>query len=203
MANNGSANVSVIDTATNIVTATVTVGAEPVAFGLFIGPAALVPGPATATAIEYYHAAFNHYFVTAIADEITKLDNGTFVGWARTGEAFKVFVLGTAGTLQVCRLFSVIPGALISTHFYTANVPECASLKSNPDWVFEDNVFGLLPPAPQCPAGTRPLYRAYNNSMGGVPNHRLTAELTTLNLMVLDKGWQQEGDYGMAGCVPL
>ncbi len=203
VANADSDNVSVVDTATNAVIATIAVGNGPVALGQFIGPAAFVPGPATATAIEYYHAAFNHYFVTAIADEITKLDNGTFVGWARTGEAFKVFVLGTAGTLQVCRLFSVIPGALISTHFYTANVPECASLKSNPDWVFEDNVFGLLPPAPQCPAGTRPLYRAYNNSMGGVPNHRLTAELTTLNLMVLDKGWQQEGDYGMAGCVPL
>jgi len=153
-------------------------------------------------AIEYYHAVFNHYFVTAIADEITKLDNGTFVGWARTGEAFNVFVLGTAGTLQVCRLFSVIPGALISTHFYTANFSECAGLKSNPNWVFEDNVFGLLPPAALCPAGTQPLYRAYNNSMGGVPNHRFTTQRSTLDLMVLI-GWQQEGDYGMAGCVPL
>ncbi len=153
-------------------------------------------------AIEYYHAGFDHYFVTTIADEITKLDNGTFIGWARTGKAFNVFVLGTAGTLQVCRLFSVIPGALISTHFYTANVPECEGLKSNPNWVFEDNVFGLLPPALLCPAGTQPLFRAYNNSMGGVPNHRLTTELSVLQFMVAI-GWQQEGDYGMAGCVPL
>jgi hypothetical protein len=28
------------------------------------------------------HAGFDHYFVTYIPDEITKLDNGTFVGWA-------------------------------------------------------------------------------------------------------------------------
>src|SRR5262249_13669291 len=39
----------------------------------------------SAAAIEYHHADFDHYFVTAIADEITKLDNGTFAGWTRTG----------------------------------------------------------------------------------------------------------------------
>ena len=43
--------------------------------------------PASADAIEYYHAAFDHFFITAIADEITKLDNGTFVGWTRTGRS--------------------------------------------------------------------------------------------------------------------
>jgi hypothetical protein len=153
-------------------------------------------------AIEYYHAAFNHYFVTAIPNEITLLDNGVFVGWKRTGKAFNVYLLGTGGTLNVCRFFSVIPGALISTHFYTANAPECALLKLNPNWVFEDNVFGILPPAALCPAGTQPLYRAYNRSMGNVPNHRFVTELSELQYMVL-LGWQQEGDYGMAGCVPL
>ena len=34
----------------------------------------------TISVIEYYHAVFDHYFVTGIADEITKLDNGTFAG---------------------------------------------------------------------------------------------------------------------------
>ena len=42
-------------------------------------------------AIEYHHAVFDHYFITAIPDEITKLDNGTFVGWARTGLSFNVY----------------------------------------------------------------------------------------------------------------
>ena len=32
--------------------------------------------------IEYYHAGFDHYFVTAAADEIAALDAGHFVGWA-------------------------------------------------------------------------------------------------------------------------
>jgi Repeat of unknown function (DUF5648) len=153
-------------------------------------------------AIEYYHAGFNHYFVTTIPNEITLLDNGTFVGWARTGKAFNVFVLGTPGTLGVYRFFSVIPGALISTHFYTASAAEAATLQFNPNWVFEATVFGLLPPAAACPAGTVALFRVYNRSMGGVPNHRFTTDPGEMQLMVL-LGWQQEGDYGMAGCVPL
>ena len=56
-----------------------------------------VTGSNVVRVIEYYHAVFDHYFMTAIADEITKLDNGTFAGWARTGHSFNVFVLGHAG----------------------------------------------------------------------------------------------------------
>src|SRR6185369_13676076 len=60
-------------------------------------------GPATASAIEYYHAAFDHYFITRSADEIAKLDNGTFAGWARTGLAFNVYTNATTGASSVCR----------------------------------------------------------------------------------------------------
>jgi hypothetical protein len=154
-------------------------------------------------AIEYYHAGFNHYFVTTIADEITKLDNGTFKGWARTGKAFNVFTLGTAGTLDVSRFFSsALVSTLISTHFYTSNAPEAAGLRVNPRWVFEDTVFGLLPPVALCPAGTQALFRAYNGSMGGVPNHRFLTDPAELAIMIA-LGWVREGDYGIMGCVPL
>ena len=37
------------------------------------------------TVVEFYNQSLDHYFVTYVADEIAKLDNGTFVGWARTG----------------------------------------------------------------------------------------------------------------------
>jgi Repeat of unknown function (DUF5648) len=154
-------------------------------------------------AIEYYHAGFNHYFVTTIPNEIALLDNGTFVGWARTGKAFNVFVLGTPGTLDVFRFFSTtLVSTLISTHFYTSNAPEAAGLKVNPRWQFEDTVFGLLPPVALCPAGTQALYRAYNRSMGTVPNHRFLTDSSELAIMIA-LGWQQEGDYGIMGCVPL
>ena len=43
VANFNSGSVSVINTATNTVTATVNVGAFPIAFGQFIGPAPAIP----------------------------------------------------------------------------------------------------------------------------------------------------------------
>ena len=164
-------------------------------------------GPVTGSnvikAIEYYHADFNHYFVTTIPAEIALLDAGAFAGWARTGKAFNVFTLGTAGTVDVHRFFSSSRvSTVISTHFYTSNVPEASSLMVNPNWVFEGKVFGIMPAVPLCPTGMTALLRVYNNGMGGVPNHRFLTEVSVLNFM-LAAGWIREGDYGMAGCVPL
>src|SRR5437660_12727213 len=70
-----------------------------------------------ALAVEYYHAAFGHYFITAIADEISKLDAGVFVGWARTGQSFNVYTIAGAGLVPVCRFFTTaFPPT--SSHFY-------------------------------------------------------------------------------------
>ena len=63
-------------------------------------------------------------------------------------------------------------------------------------------MFGVLPPVALCPAGTVALYRAYNNSMGGVPNHRFLTDPGEMAIMIA-LGWIQEGDYGIMGCVPL
>jgi len=43
------------------------------------------------TVVEFYNASLDHYFITYVADEIAKLDNGTFKGWARTGLSFNAF----------------------------------------------------------------------------------------------------------------
>jgi hypothetical protein len=144
--------------------------------------------------IEYYYAQFNSYFVTALADEIVKLDNGTFVGWARTGLQFKVHTLGTPGSLTVCRFYSVAFG-LKSAHFYTPAADECTRLKTNPDWIFEGEVFAI-PSARadgSCGVGTVPVYRLYNNGEGGAPNHRYTTVGTVRDNMVA-AGWIIEGN---------
>ena len=47
--------------------------------------------PATTPVVEFYNAALDHYFVTANPDEMAKLDDGTFKGWARTQQSFKAF----------------------------------------------------------------------------------------------------------------
>jgi hypothetical protein len=157
----------------------------------------------TVPAIEYHHAGFDHYFVTSIAEEFRKLDDGTFAGWARTGLQFNVGVAGAAGTKPVCRLFSTAFGPK-SSHFYSADAAECALRKADPHWQFEGTVFSLaLPDASgTCPAGSAPLYRLYNNGQGGAPNHRYTTSATARQSMV-DAGWISEGAgaLGEIGCV--
>jgi hypothetical protein len=158
----------------------------------------------TPAAIEYYHAGFGHYFVTANSDEITKLDNGTFAGWTRTGLSFHIMDSAASQTTPVCRFFTVaFPPT--SSHFYTANQSECALVKTNPDWTFEGQVFHAQLPASDgsCASGTVPLYRMYNNGKGGAPNHRFATEVAVRSGM-LAQGWVAEGaGIGVGMCVPI
>lgn len=162
--------------------------------------------PATVDVIEYYHAAWDHYFVTAIADEIAKLDAGVFVGWARTGQKFKAYGAGTAGSANVCRFFSTSFGER-SSHFYTPFVTECTIVKQNANWMLEsESVFAIPIPdlAGNCVAGTTPVYRYYNNGQGGAPNHRYTID-PALRTVMLQRGWISEGygDLGVIMCAPI
>jgi len=153
--------------------------------------------------IEYRHAEWDHYFMTANVDEVTKLDNGTFVGWARTGQAFNVFLLGTADTAAVCRFFSTSFDPK-SSHFYTPSVSECAKVKTSPDWQFEAEVFNVSLPVKDgsCPPGTQALYRLYNEGMGAAPNHRYTTDFAIFAVMQ-QLGWTPEGEgIGVIACVP-
>jgi hypothetical protein len=93
-------------------------------------------GPTTAPAIEYYHQEFDHYFVTRNADEIAKLDNGTFAGWRRTGLSFNVYATATAGAASVCRFFSTSFDPK-SSHFYTPLPASARRCGRNPSWQFE------------------------------------------------------------------
>lgn len=154
--------------------------------------------------IEYRHAEFDHYFMTALTDEIAKLDNGTFAGWKRTGEAFNVYVSGTPNTSEVCRFFST-SFAPKSSHFYTPFAPECATVKASADWQFEGSVFNVTSPTPDgfCVAGTQALYRVYNDGMGAAPNHRYTTDYETFGIMQ-QLGWKPEGaGVGVIACVPI
>jgi len=170
-----------------------------------VGAVYAAPAPVPAnTVVEYYHADFEHYFVTSIADEIRKLDAGEFRGWARTGQSFKVFPLGTPNTADVCRLFSE-KFAPRSSHFYSPNRAECELRANSGFWNFEGDVFGFGPinAAYICDAGTVPLFRFYNNSADGVPNHRFTTSMLVRSQMIAE-GWQPEGDGPLAvnACVP-
>lgn len=146
-------------------------------------------------AVEYHHAGWNYYFVTAFADEIAVLDGGAFGGaWKRTGQSFPAWTSATEGTSAVCRFFST-GFAPRSSHFYTPLPAECDAVKGNRDWQYEAIAFHLRTTdgTGQCPPSTAPLYRLYNNGAGGAPNHRYTSSRTTFDQMRAE-GWVPEGN---------
>jgi probable HAF family extracellular repeat protein len=124
-------------------------------------------GAVKMSAIEYHHAEWDHYFMTAIPDEIAKLDSGFFHGWTRTGESINVYVGDQVNTSPVCRFFSTAFDPR-SSHFYTPFQDECVLLQRGATWQFEARVFNITVPdgAGNCPANTLPVYRLYNQGMG-------------------------------------
>jgi len=164
--------------------------------------------PGTVVAVEYYYADWNYYFETSFPDEIAGLDAGAFGGvWKRTGQIFYVWPTAASSPMGVatCRFFTVF-FAPKSSHFYTPNADECAGLQATSQvWMFESIAFyiALIDANGNCPPGTIPLYRFYNNGLGGAPNHRYTTSLTIFNQMV-GQGWQFEGHpvTKVFACVP-
>jgi hypothetical protein len=160
------------------------------------------PG-ATVDVVEFYYAAFDHYFMTADTNEIGILDRGAIAGWVRTGKSFAAYPLASAEGVPVCRFYGDTFAR--TTHFYTALASECAQLARDPAWQFEGTVMRMALPsaAGACASGTIPLYRLYNDGHGGSPNHRYTTDPGVRTTMIA-AGWVPEG-YGALGvdaCVP-
>lgn len=165
----------------------------------FVGP----KGASLPRVIEYYHAGFGHYFLTNNAAEIDALDLGQLVGWSRTGQSFAADLKPGPIASPVCRFFTTAFGAK-SSHFYAPRGLGCESTLLNADWMFEGEVFfARLPDSSgSCPAGWEPIYRVYNNGLGGAPNHRYSASLVVRSEM-LAQGWIAEGaGMGVGWCAP-
>ena len=162
-----------------------------------------VDPPGLTTTVEYLHAVFNDYFITTNPDEVQALD-GSLV-WHRTGQHFLSHTLDQLdGALPVCRFWSGQTYAPQSTHFFTSDAAECATLMQSNVWIYEGTVFGLTPASAEgdCAAGTEPLYRLYNNGQGGAPNHRYLTNSAQWGMMIKFYGWIPEGaGVGVIGCV--
>ena len=159
----------------------------------------------TTVVSEWYHPDLDHYFHSTGERENRLLADGIFGNtWDRTYEFFRVWTEEGPNRVQVCRFFSKAFGAK-SSHFYTASPSECGGLQSGGDWQFEEMSYYVeLPDAMgACRTGTVPVYRLYNNGMGGAPNHRFTASEDKRKAMI-DKGWLGEGsgEGGVTACVP-
>ena len=167
---------------------------------LAVPQAGAPPAPTSVTIVEFYNAGLDHYFITAIPDEIAKLDNGTFRGWARTGQTFKAYGVGSSGRTgrrPVCREYG-LPYWGLDSHFYSASPDECMAtmVNTNGSWEIEaSEVFQMDLPDPvtgACPAGGVPVYRVWNQRRDS--NHRYTTSIATRDQMVA-KGGVAEG-YG-------
>jgi probable HAF family extracellular repeat protein len=166
----------------------------------------LPPGGGTKVAvIEFYHAGMGHYFLTADPVEANALDTGVFAGWTRTGETFAMLADPVAGAAPLCRFFSAA-FAPKGSHFFTPATSECVWVNGNPRWQFEGVRLYVKRPQPDgsCPAGTKALYRVFNNGQGGAPAHRYTTSAAIRDQMKA-AGWLQEGvgAEGVEMCVPL
>lgn len=155
--------------------------------------APLAPGPGEQTAVEYYNASLDHYFMTSIPAEISVLDTQVIPGWQRTGYAFNVYSLDAGAGVAACRFFGV-PGVGPNTHFVTILPNECNDVMHNPLWIFEGLVFAADPPdgGGDCQANRVPVVRMYNNGKGGQANHRYLTSHREVAAMLLE-GWIVEG----------
>jgi len=152
------------------------------------------------TAVEYYNAKNNHYFLTAYPEEAAALDAGTNVkGWTRTGGQFTVFTDPAEGLAPVCRFFGT-PGVGPDSHFYTADAAECAKVKTLPAWTFEGIAF-YIPTTPNGDCGGNwPVYRSYYSDQISDANHRFTVDLTAHVRMAKRRGDVLEG---IVMCAPV
>jgi hypothetical protein len=164
---------------------------------------AATPNGTMALSVEFFNQQFGHYFTTNSGIEVDKLDAGDFLGWSRTGEKFGVLTAQTSGAVPVCRYFAdTFAGK--SSHFYAPRGMGCEEVTSNPDWLYEGDVYYVRLPDPNgsCPFGFVPVYRLYNNGLSGAPNHRFTASVATQQQMVA-QGFTREGaGSGVGFCVP-
>ena len=158
----------------------------------------------TDVAVEFYHAALDHYFISSDANEIHDLERGVHTGWARTGYSFKVYDATEPVLWPVCRYYG-LPTAGIDSHFYSAAWRECSGLLTSTVWTLESSqVFELGLPqvfTGTCRAGTVPVYRLWNQRVDS--NHRFTTDRSVRDQMAARgyfvEGW---GTDPVAMCAP-
>ncbi len=157
---------------------------------------------------DFPGAPGGHYFYSSDRAEQAALDAGAAGQFARTGRQFL-----TGGSAPVCRFYgSMQPGP--NSHFFTVDTAECnaliaAQVTPKPvnvqQWNYEGVSYATTPVqvaangVRSCPAGTLPLYRAYNNAYSPVgaknpwdSNHRFTPQAADIPAMVA-AGWRDEG----------
>ncbi len=161
-------------------------------------------GVSRLSAVEFYHAGMDHYFITASAQEIHDLDTHVRPGWSRTGYSFFVWTATGGAAFPVCRYY--IPPGYGDSHFFSASPHECAVAPVMFPWIEKesDAVFNIALPDPDtgaCANYQIPVYRLWNGRADS--NHRYTTS-TAVKASMIARGYVAEGDGpdDVAMCAP-
>jgi hypothetical protein len=147
--------------------------------------------------VEFYHAGFDHYFITGSEQDVSILDAGMLPGWSRTGYSFYAWAGAAGGTNPVCRYY--IPPANGDSHFFSASPDDCAIIPINYPWLVKESDAAFYIALPDlatgaCAANQVAVYRFWNGRFDS--NHRYTTSTAA--------GYLAEG-YGpdkVAMCAP-
>jgi len=158
------------------------------------------------SAVIYYNATLDHFFLTTAPAEQALLDSGATPGWQRTGQGFRAVTNANAiaELTPVCRYYGR-PEAHLDSHFFSAAPDECAAVaaKFGASWLLETSAAFYVHPADRdsgaCPRGSERVFRAFNGRADA--NHYYGV------LVAAPAGWTYEG-YGdaprpTAFCAPL
>lgn len=168
----------------------------------------VAPSSISGVAVEFFNSTLNHYFMTASKYEIAVLDQGAIPGWSRTGQTyagvylFDVSAEPSPPLSSVCRYLG-LPSVGLYTHFFSGFPNECLLIPQlwPNSWVLETmSAFYVFLPRTsdgQCPDGTLPVYRLFNQRPDA--NHRYATTLAIRQRMI-DQSWIPEG-YGLVGVV--
>jgi lysyl endopeptidase len=175
-----------------------------------LAPSFAPPVADNLTGIEFYNVMIDHYFMEARTSEIKAVEAQRSSGWYRTGRTWGVWGAGTASTANVCRFYGDRPRGGPNSHFFTANVAECNSLKpTGSGWLYEEIAFGAALPLGGSCGANRGLYRAFNNRQQQIytdpvvpnkvtdSNHRYflapVGSEVNIGTWLGQQGWTQEG----------
>lgn len=158
--------------------------------------------PAGLGLVEYFNTGLVHYFMTANPAESHDVETGAAgPGWGQTLMLGQVWGTAPAPNLvPVCRFYgnpALGPdGKRLgpNSHFYTADAAECATVKTDPGWLFEGVVFQVVAPTlGSCPEPLVPVYRSYNGRfLENDSNHRYATDPAIVQEMSA-LGWTSEG----------
>jgi len=159
---------------------------------------AFAAAPPDMTVVEFFHTPTGHYFMTGSADDQRILTSAPAnQSFLPTGRNFAAWSDGNksrpANAVAVQRFFN----PATASHVFTANPADIALLRnlplsSNPKGFSDEGVafFALAATAGRCEAGTRAVFRGFNNRADG--NHRFSNELE-LHAATVKTGFSDDG----------